>query len=39
MKKKKINKIKKEKNTFPNPQPMRKIDYQIESGEYFLSEK
>ena len=39
MKKKKIKKIKKEKNTFPNPQPMRKIDYQIESGEYFLSEK
>ena len=39
-KRKKIKKISKEdKSAFPNPQPLRKEDMLMETGEYFLTEK
>lgn len=39
-KRKKIKKsIKEGKSIFPNPQPMRKEDLLMETGEYFLTEK
>jgi len=39
-KRKKIKKVKKEeKSPFPNPQPLRKEDMLMETGEYFLTEK
>lgn len=38
-KKKKIQKLAQQKSVFPNPQPERIIDKQMQSGEYFLTEK
>ena len=38
-KKKKVKKIKKEYNPFPNEQQPRKIDLLLQSGDYFFDEK
>ena len=39
VKKKKVKKIKKEYNPFPNEQQPRKIDLLLQSGDYFFDEK
>ena len=39
VKRKKVKKIKKEYNPFPNEQQPRKIDLLLQSGDYFFDEK